>query len=232
MKRDVTPEKPDPSPTDDTRTGDAQTDGNPETKDDKEETLRLLRRVRTGDDAAFDMLAAQYRNLTEAAVRRFSASFESLGGTVAAEPDDLRQHAVLALYRAAQTYREDGEGKAVRFGLYAKICINNALISQLRRAKSLEKRASAGVKPRKRRRGASETEGDPLEQFIASEDAAELIRKIRRTLSGMESQVFDLYITGKSVGEIAAQLGREKKSVSNALYRMKGKIKGLKRSKT
>jgi RNA polymerase sporulation-specific sigma factor len=43
----------------------------------------------------------------------------------------------------------------------------------------------------------------------------------------MERDVFDLYITGMSVEQIAGLLGRDRKSVSNALYRMKGKIKGL-----
>ena len=40
-------------------------------------------------------------------------------------------------------------------------------------------------------------------------------------------EVFEYYIVGKSVTEIAERLGKDEKSVSNALYRMKVKVKGL-----
>ena len=42
-----------------------------------------------------------------------------------------------------------------------------------------------------------------------------------------EKRIFEAYITGKSIGEIAERLGKDKKSVSNAVYRMKAKVKGL-----
>ena len=87
---------------------------------------------------AFDILAKEYEGLTEAAVKRFLPSFDIRNGEnpVFGE-EDLRQCAALALFKAAQTY---DEGKKVSFGLYAKICVNNALISTLRKYKTEQKR--------------------------------------------------------------------------------------------
>ena len=62
---------------------------------------------------------------------------------------------------------------------------------------------------------------------INAEDDERLKAKIKTELSDFEKSVFDLYINDKSTREIAEILGREEKSVSNALYRMKVKIKGL-----
>ena len=45
--------------------------------------------------------------------------------------------------------------------------------------------------------------------------------------SPYEAEVFDEYTSGKSAREIAEIVGREERSVSNALYRMKVKIRGL-----
>ena len=104
----------------------------------KNETLSLLDKIKTGDESAFGILAEEYEGLTEAAVKRFLPSFDIRNGEnpVFGE-EDLRQCAALALFKAAQTY---DEGKKVSFGLYAKICVNNALISTLRKYKTEQKR--------------------------------------------------------------------------------------------
>ena len=70
-------------------------------------------------------------------------------------------------------------------------------------------------------------ENDPLVLFLKSEDAAQLLERVRSVLAPREKQVFDRYMTGMSVGVIADELGTNPKSVSNALYRMKVKMKGL-----
>ena len=68
---------------------------------------------------------------------------------------------------------------------------------------------------------------DPFQRIADAEGADALLAKIRSGLSGYERKIFEQYIDGKSVGEIAERLGKDNKSVSNALYRMKVKVKGL-----
>ncbi len=185
-----------------------------------EAVVRLTERIREGDGEAFEALAALYRNLTESAVTRFLPSFASEDASRGRE--DLSQIAALALYRAAMTYDPEGKGKAVTFGLYAKICVERALISELRRT-----RAERGRRQRAEGSSGTVREGDPLAVLIEAEDSAELVRRIRASLAPLEKEVFDWYRKGLSVGRIAAQLRCDKKSVSNALYRVKAKVRGL-----
>ena len=186
----------------------------------------LLEQIRGGDESSFAALSEQYKGVAEAAVRKFAPSF----GIGEGDPDgmygeeDLKQEAMVALYRAALTYDPEEKGKDVSFGLYAKICVNNALISALRKYRSEKKKREAA---KNKSRSNPKHNPGPFEMIEAREDAASLLAKIREQLSGLERQVFDYYIVGKSAGEIAERLGRSEKSVSNALYRMKVKVKGL-----
>ena len=189
---------------------------------------RLIELLRGGEESAFGALADRYRPMTENAVRRFAPSFSEVEGEPVWGEDDLKQCAALALYRAAMTYDPEKRGRDVRFGLYAKICVDHALISELRRAQAearrkrrrLEQEKAAGKQIDSARR-------DPLEQLVSSENTEALVSSIRSVLAPLERDVFGLYIEGMSVEQIAGTLGRDRKSVSNALYRMKGKIKGL-----
>ncbi|MBQ9716435.1 MAG: hypothetical protein IJV76_00420, partial [Clostridia bacterium] len=101
------------------------------------ELRELLAGVQREDESAFERLAELYNSLTESAVHRFAPSFGISGdsgrGDNVYDMDDLRQYAAMALYRAAAAYRPDDEGQKVSFGLYAKVCIRNAMISELRK---------------------------------------------------------------------------------------------------
>ncbi len=184
------------------------------------EESSLLEKIKNGDDGAFDAIAEKYRKLTDASVKKFLPSFDIHGGeNPSFGEEDLRQCVALALFRAAKTY--DDKNDNVSFGLYAKICINNALISALRKYKTERKRQS------RIKMNENKTSADPISSLIASEDNISLTALIKTELSDFEKSVFDLYIDDKSTREIAEILGRDEKSVSNALYRMKVKIKGL-----
>ena len=86
----------------------------------------LLHAVCEGDQDAFEVLLVQYRPLIDRSVSRF-------GGKLYSEEsrEDMRQEAMAAFYDAIRSYRTDQE--KVEFGLYAKVCIGNRLISHLRR---------------------------------------------------------------------------------------------------
>ena len=196
-----------------------------------ENAAELIERIRRGDEDAFAELAEQYCGMTESAVRRFYPSFDDGDGGVLRDPDDLRQVAALALYRAAVSYDAEEKGKSVRFGLYAKICVNNALISELRKHRAEKNRR--GVRGRRKKNEELRTpESDPLAILISAEDSAGLVKEMRSGLAPLEKEVFDLYSKGMSIGRIADRLGRDRKSVSNALYRVKVKLKGLLQDRT
>lgn len=196
------------------------------------DVISLLELVKGGDESAFAELCEKYRTLTESAAYRFAPSFKGDGADGEYGIDDLKQYAAMALYRAAITYEADthGKGKEVSFGLYAKICVNNALISALRKyrgARRKAERAAMGKAKMASNNKNPDVSSDPLDKLVSSESEEQLIKRICVVLSDYEEKIFRYYTAGKSVHEIAKGLGKSEKSVSNAIYRIKAKIKGL-----
>lgn len=182
-----------------------------------EELNELLQAAADGDNAAFARLAEMYDPLIRAMSARYAPHGADAADSMLSE-QDLAQEARLALFRAASAYNR--RQTDVSFGLYAKICIRNALVSA-RRKYSAAKRAqqNADSPPPERRH--------PSAELVAFSRMSELSEKIDGVLSPYEKKVFDLYISGRSVKSISLSVGKSEKSVSNAVYRIRIKIKGL-----
>ena len=180
----------------------------------------VLDGIRHGDEGAFAALSEQYRPLAESMAARYAAKSDADDGFLT--PDDFRQEAGLALYRAALSY--NGEQTEVSFGLYAKICIRNALVSLLRRA-SKTKKAKTLAQTTASPKGLSDE--DPAFRLLTAEAKSSIVRQAREVLSPYELTIFEQYIAGKPPREIAKRVGHPVKSVNNAVYRIKAKLKGL-----
>ena len=182
----------------------------------EEKILLMVADVQSGDRSAFSALLSMYRPLLHARISRFLPSDT--------ERDELYQDASLALYRAALRYRD---GMGVTFGAYARVCVDNALISAYRKARadsglcSLDALREAGDEPL-----AFEGEvADPALSLIAREEASDLYRAALSCLSRYEAQVFLSYIRGYASHEIAPAVGRSEKSVANAISRALSKLR-------
>lgn len=178
----------------------------------KEEQLPLLLRIREGDDEAFSLLAQQFSAMTDGVVRAFSDGF------CEADQRELTQEARLALYRAARTYRES---PVVTFGLYARICVRNALISFRRRA------TPAGITLCSIDTLLLPDEREPVGTLMEAERLAELMTEIGKLLSPYEARVFAHLIEGEKNAAIAKSLGKSEKSVANAVFRIQSKLRSL-----
>ena len=170
--------------------------------------------VKEGDNAAFERLLVRYRPLILASVRRFLARCPE------ADEREMEQEADLALYRAALHYAE-GQ-KEVTFGLYAEICIHNALTSRfLRRRRKvcsleqLEKTAHTDDAPTRE------------QQLIEAESAEALRSEIKGVLSPLEYSVFIRYAEGEKAAHIAQSLHLPRKTVENAQSRALRKLRLL-----
>ncbi|MBQ8254436.1 MAG: sigma-70 family RNA polymerase sigma factor [Clostridia bacterium] len=168
----------------------------------------LILAAKNGDEGAFSELCDKYKPLIENMTDRYIARLNA----IIQDKDDLRQEATVAFYRAVTTY--DMSQDKVSFGLYAKICIKNRMVSLIRRAnkKSSPKTVSSQKEEGKRI-------GDRFFDF------GELISVSERIMSKREALVFSLYIGGKTYKEISELLKVSEKSVDNALFRAKSKIK-------
>lgn len=184
-----------------------------EQKDTKREQLHTcIQAVRGGDQAAFAALLADYEPLVGAEVNRHAT------GLGEQDAQDLRQCALLALYRAALNF--DLSQCEVEFGLYAKICITNALLSHLRVIRRYRTEISAGEVVY-----ADEVGEDPAARVMQEEAATALYARVRSLLSVYENRVWSLYMAGRSVGEIARHLQKDTHSIENAVYRIRQKLR-------
>ena len=65
---------------------------------------------------------------------------------------------------------------------------------------------------------------NPEELIISKEELKNIEDKINKLLSELEQEVLGLYLNGKSYQEIADIIGKEPKSIDNALQRVKRKL--------
>ena len=168
--------------------------------------------VKNGDKGAFEELLASFEPLIFSQTLKLLANAPDFSG----EAEELRQEGRLALYDAAISYKED---QGVTFGLYAKICVRNRLVSYLRKLISKKRRAERAALRVK------DTTSETEELFLAYEQSTELKKFITAEATELEKRVLALYIQKKSYAEIAAELGISSKSVDNAIYRVKTRIK-------
>ena len=171
---------------------------------DPDDLSALLHSVREGETGAFNRLLDLYRPLLVSSV----SSFGEKDGV-------MMQEATIALYHAALAYRE---GRGTSFGLFAKICVKNALSSALRQEM-------------KRREGPLDEESgelpetDPEVVLIYAETVQAFYRLCTELLSPFEFKTVTLRVAGYSNREIADRLKKSERSVANALGRSTGKIR-------
>ncbi|MBE6577907.1 MAG: sigma-70 family RNA polymerase sigma factor [Ruminococcaceae bacterium] len=177
--------------------------------------LDLIAMVRDGNDGAFEELLQRYTPLIEASVARVLGEEQ-----YSLYRDDFKQEATLVFYNAILSYNM--EQHEVEFGLFAKICISNALISQLR---VLKKRQY------ERLSGTSDEElfvhdsTDPSLKVLEQENLKALYSKIKSVLSDYEYRIWQLYMSGKTAKDIGNIVGRDERSVNNAIYRIRKKLR-------
>ena len=180
------------------------------------ELMHLLEDICNEDGEAFEALRKRYLPLIRSVLRRFRA----LGDLSDVDSDDLTQEAEIALYVAARTYNPDNGG--VSFGSYAKVCVRNRLISALRRTHMIS--ADIAAQSEERCCCGKEDICDPVEIVISSESCRMLMAYAKETFSEYEMTVFLQYLEGSKPSEIARALDRDRKSVANALFRIRFKL--------
>ena len=188
---------------------------------EKREVSDLIAQVRAADFAdrqtAFEELLQRYEPLIQSLVRKFSED-----ALVQRFREDLRQEATVAFYHAILVY--DIEQTDVDFGLYAKICISNALISQQRK---LKRRAMEPLTDTERDNFFVHETEDPSESILEQERVEALCLVIRNNLSTFEYRVWQYYMSGRTAKEIGVLMDREERSISNAIYRIRKKLRAV-----
>jgi RNA polymerase sporulation-specific sigma factor len=118
----------------------------------------------------------------------------------------------------------DLEQTGVEFGLFAKICIRNALVSQLR---ALKKCSTASMEDIAEIPTTTIDTEDPLVRILEQERLKSLYTVIRKNLSDLEYKIWQMHTAGWSASDMALALKTNEKSVNNAVYRVRKKLRAL-----
>lgn len=187
----------------------------------------LVSLAQNGNGDAKEIVIERNKNL----VKSVAHGFFLIGG----DKEDLIIEGMIGVSRAVDTYN----GK-FGFGTYAYKCIRNNIINAIRnanRSKNIPLNNYISLT------GFSDSDSDtdkteiiidaaidPETEYINKESAEELKSKIKQSLSKLESEILSMYLNGDSYQEIGRKLGKNVKSVDNAVQRIRNKVKQIVKS--
>ncbi|MBQ6474915.1 MAG: RNA polymerase sporulation sigma factor SigH [Clostridia bacterium] len=185
----------------------------------------LVMRVREKDEQAEAEIYGRYKRLVKYCAHGFF-----LAG---ADSDDLMQEGMIGLHKAIRDFKPERD---TAFHSFAELCVKRQIISAIKSATrqkhmplnnyiSLNKPVYEDDPERtliETISTASTT--DPEELFFGDERVKEIEEELRKSASKFELNVLKRYLEGSNYIEIAAELGKEPKSVDNALQRVKKKL--------
>jgi len=171
----------------------------------------IVKKAKDNDEKSYELLLSKYSNLITKYSNIYSKMCVDAPGF---EFDDMVSESKIALYNAIKNYDEDS---GLTFGLFLKICIKNRLISCVRKAMSLKRKNLIHV---------------PSQPYNGNDgnmyNVSSLIKGAKELLSKFEYQVFELhFINGQTIPELSVSLKKDVKSINNAIYRIRTKLKNL-----
>lgn len=150
------------------------------------------------------------------------------------ELNDLMQEGMLGLNLAITHYDQQRD---FNFCTYAKICIERRIISLVvgskrQKHKILNDSVSLEMPEEEKYKLntiLSDTSLNPEKLVINQEENEEFSLAVRQNLTDFELQVFELKMSGFSYQEIGDILEKDKKSIDNAIQRLRTKIKKIRK---
>lgn len=185
----------------------------------------LVTIIHEGNTEALDFLITKYRSF----VRLKGRSYFLIGG----DREDIIQEGMIGLYKAIRDFKPD---RLSSFKGFAELCITRQIITAIKtatRQKHIPLNSSVSLDRPLFTEDAEKTLldtlagpllDDPADFMIHQENFKYLEEEMKRVLSPLEKEVLGLYLEGQSYVEISSELGRQVKSVDNALQRIKRKL--------
>ena len=188
----------------------------------------LIEKAQNGDENAIEKLLSNYKPL----VNKIARSYFLTGGDI----EDLVQEGMIGLYKAIKTFKK---GKTASFMTYAGTCVKNQIQTAVRIASSEKNMVLSTALPIDSKESFDDEEEEieivlpsplpkPDEKIENKENFAQITKQIVKSLSQLELKILISYLKGYNYSEIAQQNNISKKSVDNALSRIKNKLSFLK----
>lgn len=189
----------------------------------------IVKRIQKGDQPEVDYLLEKYKFL----VRNKAKALFLIGG----DRDDLIQEGMIGLYKAIRDFRSDKDNSFFNF---ADLCISRQIYSAIKasnRKKNIPLNTYISLYTPAYGENSDNEEketlvdiiyqkyvSNPEELVIDKENTSMIEYELVRRLSGLEKQVLSLYMQDIKYVQIAEVLGKEPKTIDNALTRIKTKL--------
>ncbi len=179
----------------------------------------IINLYKNGDSGAGEYLLSKYKTL----VRKKARLYYLDGG----DQEDLLQEGMLGLFKAMKEY---DPSRQTSFFTFADLCVNHQMLTAVESAnrkkhKPLNESVPIeGLDESKVIKSGNVNE-NPETLFVERETADQMLEEWKKLFSGMETEVFNLYLEGYDYLQIAEKLGKSGKSIDNCLQRIKNKIK-------
>ncbi len=190
--------------------------------DHKIDECLLISLAKDGQEEALAQLMARYASLIKSTAGRYF-----LPG---AEHDDVMQEGWIGFWSAIQHFDDERHGY---FSGFAKLCVSRQIVSAVvgaTRAKhqilngawSLDQPVHEGVWWDA---VAESSHASPEAYVIDRECSRQLVHDLGKSLTPLEQKVFNARRQGKSYEEISLAVQRPRKTIDNALQRIRRKLK-------
>ena len=172
----------------------------------------LIDLLRSNDQDAFEVLFSRYMPLLKSIVSKNCGR--------AGDFDDLFQDATISFYYAAHMF----DFHSASFSTFLSICVERSLKSTIRKASAKKRIPESLIVPIEqsdqnvlKTRSAEET-------YFEIENSTELSSRFNEKLSALELKVLSSFLVTSSYDKTAKELGLTRKSVDNALLRVRRKL--------
>lgn len=186
-----------------------------------DEQLALL--AQQGNSNAELELFNKYRSL----INKCSRGYFLIGGDI----EDLVQEGMIGLYKAIKNYSAD---KAATFSTFASLCIRRQIQSAVRNASAKKNKALSSAVPIMDE-DSDDTgvyliaDGESPDSILIHRQTSQAIfEELKKLLSPLEYDVLKYYLSGLTYQQIASKTKQTKKSIDNALSRIKKKLAAIK----
>ncbi len=190
----------------------------------------LIALYNEGDSEAEEFLLKKYIPLVKKEIRYLYI--------VGAETDDLSQEAMIGLFKAIRDFKPK---KGATFITYATTCIRNEIKTAITKSNRIKHQPLNTYISIYANQGTDSFVGneptliidtlqagdmsDPEFILLHEELQSELLERIETELSPIERKVTKLYLEGLSHMDIAKLIGKNEQSVTNALSRVRAKLR-------
>ncbi len=184
----------------------------------------IIALIAAGDNDAMEYMMKKYGGIVKKEIRTVYI--------IGAETEDLTQEGMIGLFKAIRDYEPD---KGATFSTFATLCIKRQIktaISTSNRKKHIPLNSYISIYAETDEFGSKlaedledETRGsNPEAVILAREQHSVIEAKIKSDLSALEQKVLELFLEGLSYTDIATRLGKNEKSIDNALQRIRSKL--------